>query len=1121
MEIDKNPESTFNLSETKRALLKAILKGERIANAQEIVIPPREADVPVPLSFSQQRLWFINQLESGKGTYNLPSARRLKGFLDVKALQASLNDIVARHEILRTSFKVVGGEPRQVIENELSVEISVEDLSGYSPDEREQKLRNLISDARREPFDLSQAPIFRVNLYRVDVDEHVLTLVFHHAVIDEWSYEIFYKELNALYEAYVNQRQVNLPDLPIQYADYTLWQRDRMQGELLERQLGYWVENLSGAPEIINLPTDYTRPPVPSLRGGSQDRLLPKELQDGLKNFSQEERVTMFTALLSAFQVFISRYSGQNDVVVGTPIANRGQGELENLIGFFLNMLVLRANLRGNPSFRQVLKRLEHTVLEAFDNQDLPFERLVEELQPGRNLAWHPLFQVVFVYHPLSERAMRLTGLEIEPIKWGPGQANVDLTLSASEREDGLYLDVSYSAELFEPSTIERMLANFEAMLWGILRDPDMPIRYLPILTDAEQRLVLEEWRGTNIEIPEDKGVHHLFEEQVKLSPDSVALVFEDQPLNYSQLNAKANQLARYLMDRGVSPELLVGIYTERTIEVIVAILATLKAGGVYVPLDPDYPVDRLSFILNNSGIKALVVGTGLNYEDADGSLSVVHLDRDWLEISQMSEDNPAGAVYSDNLAYVIYTSGSTGDPKGVQIAHRGLCSLVESIIRKHKFKDKCRLLHTVSFSFDAATYHMLLPLSVGGTLYLVNEKSRRIPSDLGNLLREYAITYAPFTASVLALLPKGEFSDLEIITAGAEACSPELVARWAPGRRFFNMYGPTEATIVSTIDEGFADEKIVTIGRPVPNWQTFILDEHLQPVPVGVPGELFIGGVGLSRGYLNNPGLTAEYFVPNPYSEAPGERLYRTGDRVRFRPDGRIEYIGRKDDQVKLRGFRIELGEIEAAIAGFPGVNQAVVMMREDEPRDQRLVAYVVPAPGEIFEESALLSHLKDKLPGYMIPWTIVILDEIPLTGHGKIDRLALPVPQGKRSRNAGEYEPPVSDLERVMAEIWGELLQVNKVGRFDNFFEMGGHSLLAIRLTSQVNEAFGEDLPLRVIFESPKLMDYAEALEREAGDRLEEVAQFLLKLVELSEFEAKELLDGGSTPREQDGKE
>ncbi|TFI51134.1 non-ribosomal peptide synthetase [Mastigocladus laminosus UU774] len=1041
----------------------------------------KDTDV-YPLSFAQLRLWFIDQLEKGNPAYNIAFAVHLKGMLQVKLLEQSLNEIVQRHEVLRTTFSTAESRPIQVISPSLTLSLPTVDCQKLPDFEREYEMRRLATQESQQPFDLTQGPLLRAKLVRLDQQEHMLFLTMHHIIFDRWSAEVLIQEMAALYQTFLTESPSPFPDLPIQYKDFACWQQQWLQGEILQTQLTYWKQQLDGAPAVLQLPTDHQRPAVQTYRGTRQSLELPKTVAEALKTLSQKEGVTLFMLLLAAFKTFLYRYTGQDDISVGSPIANRNRSELKWLMGFFVNTLVLRTNLSGNPSFRELLHRVRQVALEAYAHQDLPFEQLVEALQPERDVSYTPLFQVLFTI----ENALQLPeipGLNLNLLEVESPTAQFDLSLSMKITDQGLVASLEYNTDLFDAATITRMLKNFQTLLEGIVANPQQRISELPLLNQTEQHQLLVEWNDTQTEYAQDKCIHHLFEAQVEKTPDDLALVFENQHLTYRELNNKANQLAQYLRTLGVKPEVLVAICMERSLEMIVGILGILKAGGAYVPLDPVYPQERLAFMLSDSQAPVLLTQQKLLSRLTEHKMRVVCLDTDWKVISQERKENLIDNTLASNLAYVIYTSGSTGQPKGVLVAHQGLCNLVAAQIKTLDLQPNSRFLQIISLSFDAATSHIFLTLCSGATLCLANKDFVISISELFELLHSQAITHVAIPVSLLEVLPVEEFPTLRIIITGGEACFTETVTKWAQGRRFFYEYGLTETTVCSTVAELTNYRGQPHIGRPIANTQIYLLDHHLQLVPIGVPGELCISGLGLARGYLNHPGLTKEKFIPNPFSDEAGAHLYKTGDLARYLSDGKIQFLGRIDHQVKIRGFRIELGEIEAVLIQHPNVQQAVVTAWEDQPGKQRLVAYVVSKQEHNTNSEDLTqnlrNHLSKHLPNYMVPEALMILNALPVTPNGKIDHRALPTPEGY-SQLADAYIMPQTNTERLIAAVWQDELQLERVGINDNFFSLGGHSLLLIKIQAKLNEIFPQRLSVVDMFKYPTIKSLAKHLSQ-----------------------------------------
>lgn len=942
------PELRSQLAEHKAALL-AFLQHRQPSNPPSPSLQPVARDRYSPLSFAQQRLWFLHQLAPDNPFYNVPAAIRLNGQLNQGALAQAFNQIVHRHEALRTTFVKVNGQTMQAITPHVRLPLPVVDLQALPTQEREAIAQQMATQEARHPFDLTTGPVLRVKLLQLAPTDFVLLLTLHHIVADGWSLGVLVRELSTFYTSLSQGQPAGLPELPIQYADFAHWQRQWLQGDVLESQLAYWREQLQNIPRL-NLPSDRPRSSVQTYRGATQLIQLPPALTTALEGLSQQEDVSLFMTLLAAFQTLLYRYTGQIDIAVGVPIANRSWRELEGLIGFFVNSLVLRTDLSGNPTFRELLGRVREVALGAYGHQDLPFEKLVEELDPERDLSHNPLFQVGFALQNAPMEPLELPGLSLQPMPFDPGTTRFDLEFHIWERShglnhlwqgraDGLSGFVTYSTDLFDRATILRMLGHFQTLLEGIVANPQGRVATIPILAPAEQQQLLE-WNQTQAAYPQDACWHQLFEAQVARSPEAVAVVFETEQLTYRELNQRANQLAQYLQQLGVGPDVLVGLCVERSLAMAIGILGILKAGGAYVPLDPTYPRDRLQFMLADAQVPILVTQSWLLPQFPTTQANVACLDQQALLDSQSSQAC-CSQVTSDNLAYAIYTSGSTGQPKGVLIQHRGLCNVAIAQQQVFNLQRQSRIGQFSSLSFDASVFELLMAFSWGGTLY-IPPKSARLPgSALVQFLRDNAITHAILPPAVLAVLPAADLPTLQTAISGGEACSREIVNLWAVDRQFFNAYGPTEVTIWATVACLSPGSGQPSIGRPIANTQIYLLDSQLQPVPIGVAGELCIGGDGLARGYLNRPELTAERFIPHPFAAEPGVRLYKTGDLARYRADGSLEFLGRIDDQVKIRGFRIELGEIETMLRQHPAVREAVALAHANSAGDQRLIAY------------------------------------------------------------------------------------------------------------------------------------------------------------------------------------
>jgi amino acid adenylation domain-containing protein len=1047
---------------------------------------PRDREIP--LSFAQQRMWFLAQYSKDTAAYVRPAVFRLVGGLRVDALKESLNQIVARHETLRTNFHLQDGIPVQVISSPRPVEMPFADLSFTHESERSRLLRQLVAEAIRRPFDLSQDLMIRTRLVKLGQEEHLFLIVMHHICSDGWSSRVLLRELASLYLRGEDPSRT-LPELPIQYSDFAAWQREWLTGPLLEQQLSYWQQRLAGTPPAISLPTDRPRPAVQSFRGATEFLDLPKELSAAVNALSRREGVTLFMTLLAAFQALLSRCTGSDDITVGSPVSNRTRVETEGLIGFFVNTLVLRADFSADPTFRQFLAQVRETTLSAYDHQDLPFEKLVDAMNPERSLSFSPLFQVMFQLRNVPLEIPNPEGLKIEALDVDAQVAQFDLTLEVSERSGTLHCLLNYCTDLFDATTIRRMLDHYRTLLQQVVDDPDRKISLLPILTEAELQQILVEWNRTEVDYPRDHCVHELFQNQAEKAPDAVAVVYEDEILTYGQLNRKSNQVANYLRRRGVGPDVLVGICMERSLQMVVALLGILKAGGAYVPLDPYYPKARLEFMLEDAATPLLLTQSHLIDKLPPTKAHIVPLDRDWAAIEEENPADPAIEVRTENLAYVIYTSGSTGTPKGVQVVHRGITRLLWG--QNYATLDSSKVvLQSSTICFDFSTFELWGALLHGGRCVLLQERTPTVDA-LERVIARHGVDTAALTTQLFNMLmdEKPEvLRGIRQLLVGGEALSAahiRLALTRLPEVAIVNGYGPTETTTLACcyrVPRAISESAVaIPIGPPIGNTEVYVLDRRLQPVPVGVTGELYIGGAGLARGYLNRPELTRERFIEHPFSTTPGARLYKTGDLVRWLPDGNLDFLGRIDDQVKIRGFRIELGEIESVLCRHPHVKQAAVTVREDRPGEKRLVAYPVLAKQPAIACQDLRSHLRQELPEYMIPSLFVPVEDLPLTPNGKVDRRALPLPGTARTGGAGDYTAPRNPVETALAKMWAELLHVERIGVHDDFFDLGGHSLTATRVVARIERQFGVSVPLQCIFETPTIAQLAELIVRD----------------------------------------
>ncbi|HCF29074.1 MAG TPA: non-ribosomal peptide synthetase, partial [Cyanobacteria bacterium UBA11049] len=1042
-----------------------------------------------PLSFAQQRLWFIHQLVPDTPAYNIPIIIRLQGRVNVAVLEQSLNEIIKRHEILRTNFIVIDGQPVQVIQPDLNINLLVEDLQQLPQSDRTTETQHLIKKFAQQTFDLSSQPLLRAQLLRLGEAEYQLVLILNHIIVDGWSIGILIRELSAIYDAFVNGKPSPLPELPIQYLDFTYWQRQWLQGDRLQTLITYWKQQLGGNLPVLDLPTDAPRGSFPTFNGAQAKLVLSPSLSAELKNLCQQEGATLFMVLLAAFKTLLYRYTGQTDILVGSPIASRNRAEIESLIGFFVNVLVLRTSLDGVPSFRELLERVKVTALGAYTHQDLPFEKLVEELQPERHLSHNPLFQVMFVLQNVPLPTPKLSDIDITFEEGFNGTAKFDLTLFIEDREQGLVATLEYNTDLFNTDTMYRMLGHLQTLLEGIVANPDESIAELPLLTGFERKQILVDWNQTQTDYPQHLCIHQLFEAQVEKTPDTIAVVFQHEQLTYQQLNQRANQLAHYLQKLGVQPEVPVCLCVDRSIEMVIGLLGILKAGGAYVPLDPAYPQERLEYIKQDVRSPLLLTQHKLKIQLFDEATQVICLDTDWEEIQQQSQENPVTTAKTNNLAYVIYTSGSTGKPKGTMIVHSGIVNYLSWCTKAYNVSDGEGATVNSSIGFDATITSLFSPLIVGRKVVLLpgNEEIEALKKALCFGTKFSLVKITPAHLEILSHLLDKEPENIQTqaLIIGGEALSEKVTAFWqkyAPNTRLINEYGPTETVVGCCIYE-VEKQKYpggnIPIGRPIANTELYILDKYLQTVPIGVVGELYIGGAGVARGYLNRPELTAEKFIPNPFSDQPGTRLYKTGDLARYQPDGNIVYLGRIDNQVKLRGFRIELGEIEAALSEMPVVREAEVILRQDNPGEKRIVAYVVAERQEAIAISDLRRYLSKKLPEYMVPSAFVQLAAMPLTPNGKLDRRALPAPDTSRLNQNNSLIAPQNPTEELLVSIWAEVLNLKQVSIHDNFFELGGHSLLATQLISRIRDTFQIEISLFSLFESPTIASFSDRLQ------------------------------------------
>lgn len=1052
----------------------------------EVAIVPAARDGDIPLSYSQQRLWFLDQLEPGNLFYNIATAVKFEGFLNILLLEQALTQIVKRHEILRTTFEDNNGKPRQVIHPNYSAHINQIDFRGKEQPNNDDIFR-LMQEKILTPIDLTQLPLFHVHVFSLSQDMSIVLLVIHHIIADGWSMNLLVKELSSLYAGYILGQEMILKDLPIQYADYSIWQKNWLKDDRIRSLIDYWKSHFEGAAQLLELPTDRPRPSVKTSNGASEILLIPSSITQKIMSICKQEGVTHFMFFLALFKVLLFRFSSQEDISVGSAIANRNRREIEELIGFFVNTLVFRSVLSGKDSFRDFLTQVRDVTLNAYAHQDLPFEILVDSISPARNLSYSPLFQVGLDFQHADLKNVEFPNLKVSPFPIESSVSGFDLLLSITNTSEGFLGSFEFNKDLFDRSTIKRHIKSLLVLLEGVLDDVDKEIRIMPILEKEDFRRIIVDWNRTERNLFQETCIHHRFERWVDKCPDQPALILDEQHLSYLELNRKSNQLARVLQKKGVNQETIVGIFAPRSFELFIGILAILKAGGGYLPLDPNYPVERLKFMIRDVIEAKPGQGFLILCQDqmaqvlVDEGIEPISITEVLNQHSREDDHNLGVLTKSEDLAYVIYTSGSTGRPKGTLLTHRGLCNLSEAQRMAFNISERSRILQFSPISFDASVWETFMALGNGATLILSHQDVLSSAYDFIDMMKTQAVTVATLPPSYIAALPQVDLPALQTIIAAGEACPKEIVDRWAPGREFFNAYGPTETTVCATMASCKAgDDHAPRIGKPLPNFKIFVVDRYLQPVPIGVPGELLVSGIGLARGYLNRPQLSAEKFLPNPYF--PGSRLYRTGDLVKLHEDGNLEFLGRIDQQVKIRGFRIEIGEIEAALRRNPYVNDAVVLVRTINNGDKQLVGYYTQADSrdQLVEPKMLRDQLRQELPEFMVPSFLIPVEKFPVTPSGKIDREKLPDPQTSSYELAENIVSPRNETEVLLVNICSSLLGIERMGIYNNFFDMGGHSLLATQFISRIREQFQIEIPLRSLFEHPTIAELAIEIDR-----------------------------------------
>ena len=1080
--MDELTKRVETLSPAKRALLERRLRTEIRRKAPQPQLTTKERREPARASFAQERLWFLQQLEPKSAAYNVPRAVRILGNLNLKVLEQSVNEIIARHEPLRTRFSLIEGELRQIVTEGSPIQIPVKDLGHLPVEECRVEAKKLSRIEAAIPFDLNCGPMVRASVLRLRAEEHLLLLTMHHIVSDAWSAGIFFQELITLYKAFSENRNSPLPPLKVQYGDYAEWQRDLLQGDVLEEQLSYWRNKLSGAPAALDLPADRPRPAATE-GGASCTFSISQSLTEQLRDLSRRAGTTLFMTLLGAFSILLHRYSAEDDIVVGSPIAGRNQAEIEGLIGFFINTLALRIDLRGNPTFETLLTRVKQTAVEAFEYQELPFEKLVEELKPER-LNRIPFFQVMFQFQHGPRNSAIIDGLTFTTESVEIDTAKVDLSLGAYERDEALKFQMEYSTDLFDEQTIQSMFSRFEVLLESIVSHPDVSIAGLEIMTAAERTRLLVEWNDTREDFGQYESLQERFERQAAQNPNAVAVIDGNVQITFADLNARANRLAHHLKRSGVGPEVRVAVFVERSLNLIVALFGVLKAGGAYVPLDVAYPQDRIDYLLHDSKPKILLTNEQWQDRLPATDCLIVSLDGDRDKINDEGVANPPVEVTAANAAYVIYTSGSTGKPKGVVGLHGATVNRLQWMYRRYPFAAEELCCQKTSLSFVDSIWEIFGPLLHGVPLVIFPDDVVRDVNLFVDVLSTSHVTRLVLVPSLLRpMLEAGNdlgegLSRLKLWTCSGESLPLSLAKSFQqrmPAALLLNLYGSSEVAADVSYYEITGSEQLesIPLGWPIANTQLYVLDRSLQPVPVGVIGEIYVGGDNLARGYLERPELTAEKFVPNPFAAAPGVRLYRTGDRGRFLKNGALEFRGRTDYQVKMLGSRIELGEIESALENHEEIQESIVVAREDDSGETRLVAYI-RRRNKTLSNSEIRAHLRRTLPEFMIPNSVVVLEDFPRTPSGKIDRVSLPEPV----EVGGAYVAPRTLTEEIVASVMAEILKVEDVGANHDFFELGGHSLLIPRVTTRLHELFGVELPMRALFDYPRISELAEKI-------------------------------------------
>ena len=1095
------------LSPDKQALFKKRLRGEIPQDPRlEFSRLKKIKTGNYPLSFAQERMWFLNQYEPGCPAYNRPVAWYLSGPLDIKILQQTLNKIIERHAVLRSIYPSDMGKPVLKISPIQPDGLKIHDLRSISPKSKWKKLHYCLREESQHPFDLALGHPVRGTLYILNSEEHVLLLVMHHIVFDAWSSKILLEEFVTLYDRFSRGDTSPLPKLPIQYGDFAYWQRQQFKEQGLESQLNFWLQKLNAFPPSLNFPTDRPRPAVMTHNGSVCSFPLSPGLYQSLRTFSHQEHYTLFMTLLTGFAILLYRYSAQKDIVVGTPVAGRNHVEIEKLIGLIVNTLAFRINQSGESSVRSLLAQIRQTSLDGYVHQDLPFEKLVEHLKPHRDVSRTPIFQVLLNYENIPSNAVSIQNLCVQEFEFDDGIAQFDLSMEIQNKGNGLSGNLTYNTDLFDAETIKRIIKHYQNILENMVSKPDQPISTLSLLTPEEKHRILVQWNDTKNQYPDETCIHYQFEAQARQTPDSIAVVFQDQCLTYKELDRRTNQLARYLRKKNVGVKTTVTICMQRSLEMVIGLLGILKAGGAYVPIDPSYPEERIYFMINDTQSPVLLTQERLRPFLSDGNTKIICLDSEWNEISRESGESVSKNCGPENLAYVIYTSGSTGIPKGVMISHRSICNHMYWIQSLLKLIPSDRILQLTPFSFDASVWQFYVPLQVGAQLIMARPNAYFDGQEIIRQILDHQITTIHFMPSNLRVLleTKGiiQCKSLKHVICGGETLSIQLqeLVFSKLSTKLYNLYGPTEATIDSTswICKQGQDDQKVPIGRPINNTQIYILSLQKQPVPIGVQGEIYIGGVGLARGYLNQPELTSEKFVTNPFDEKPDSLMYRTGDLGRYRPDGNIEFLGRMDHQIKWLGYRIELGEIETLLAKHPSIHECAVILKKSPDGHKRLSAYFIPTCELSPSKESLRVHLRHKFPDYMVPSSFIPIETMPLNPNGKIDRQSLATIENMDQNIQDQHEPPRNPVEEIVIHIWIETLGLSKLGVHDNFFDCGGHSLIAAHVISRIRDVFKVELPIKSIFEKPTVSGLVSLILEDEKDRsrIKKIANFIIKM-------------------------